>query len=170
MHTVPWLISLTTAVWFGVLARRVRHNWLLWAAGGALFGLVSTTMIEGIGEAAFVPVSHEAVVLFRVKVAAMDLCSVGFLGWLFTFDLRRRHLALWKRKGHGDPPEKGKNLKSTLQQPVQPECGPEHVPAASGKMNPTSRSARMVFWVKSVATFQNCHVADRFRSSPTGPI
>jgi hypothetical protein len=129
MRSVPWLFSLGTAVWFGIMAYRARRNWLLWASGGAVFALLTTTIIMGIGEAAFVPVSYEAEVRFRIEVVGMAILTVGFLGWLFTFDLHRRPFALlgWKRQGNRTG--KGKHFKVTFHQLTQPESGPKNLPS-----------------------------------------
>jgi hypothetical protein len=53
-----------------------------------VLGLVATTMVQGLGEAVFLPLSHEAIVLFRLKTVAVVFGIVGFLSWIFTLGLR----------------------------------------------------------------------------------
>jgi hypothetical protein len=129
MRILPWLFSLATAVWFGVMAYRARRSWLLWALGGALFALVTTTMIEGVGKAAFIPLSDEAVVMFRIKLAAVSAFNVVFLGWLLTLSLQRRKLVYWRQSRNSAQPKKGKNVESTLSRPRRAETQLVHCPA-----------------------------------------
>ena len=98
MEMLPWFIGFGTAVWFGVMARRAGvRNRLSWAAGGAVLGLVATTMVLGLGRAVFLPLSHQAVILFRIKTGAAVLGIVGFLGWVCTLSLQRWY-AGWRQQ------------------------------------------------------------------------
>jgi hypothetical protein len=97
MQNLPWLFAVVTAVWFGAMAFRARRNWVPWAGAGALFGLVTATIIMGLGEAAFMPISHEAEVRFRIKTIVATAAVVGILGWLFTLDLQRWFCSLRTR-------------------------------------------------------------------------
>jgi hypothetical protein len=89
MHQLPWLTSLATAVWFGFMAYRAGRNWALWVVGGALFALVTTTLVLGVAEAAFIPLSHDAMVRFQALTAFVAVLVVAVAGWLFTLDLQR---------------------------------------------------------------------------------
>jgi hypothetical protein len=97
MQMLPWLFAFSTAIWFGVMAGRAGRNPVSWAVAGAVLGLVATTVVQGLGEAVFLPLSHEAIVLFRVKTIAAAFGIVGFLGWIFTLGLQRWHLG-WRKK------------------------------------------------------------------------
>jgi hypothetical protein len=97
MHQLPWLTSLGAAVWFGFMAYRAGRNWALWVVGGALFGLVTTTLILGVAQAAFIPLSHDALVRFHVLISMAAVLVVAALGWLFTLDLQR-----WRSDRHKD--------------------------------------------------------------------
>jgi hypothetical protein len=97
MDQLPWLLALITAFWFGAMARRARQNWFLWAVGGALFALASSTIILGLREAAFVALSHEADVQFQTRSVTSAVGVVGGWGWLFTLSLQRWHRRFWKR-------------------------------------------------------------------------
>jgi hypothetical protein len=104
MHQLPWLTSLGAAVWFGIMAYRGGRNWALWVVGGALFGLVTTTLILGVAEAAFIPLSHDALVHFHVVIAIVAVLVVAVLGWLFTLDLQRSHSDRLKDQNQTLPP------------------------------------------------------------------
>lgn len=80
---------LGTALWFGFMARRAGRNWLPWVLGGALLALVVTTLVFGVAEAMFLPVSHEAYVRFRIKSIAADTLAIVVLGLLTTIVLWR---------------------------------------------------------------------------------
>jgi hypothetical protein len=58
-----------------------------------LFALVTTTLILGVAEAAFIPLSHEAVVRFQAATATTALLVVAVFSWLFTLNLQRWYLA-----------------------------------------------------------------------------
>jgi hypothetical protein len=103
MHLLPWLTSLGAAVWFGIMAYRGGRNWALWVVGGALFGLVTTTLILGVAQAAFIPLSHDALVHFHLLVGVVAVSVVVALGWLFTLDLQRWHLERHKDQKYAAP-------------------------------------------------------------------
>jgi hypothetical protein len=89
MNTIPWLLSLATAVWFGLLARRADRNWLLWGIGGAFFALAVATLVMGLLHAVFIPMSHEAIARFHIQSLAAATVTVGVLGGIFTMGLYR---------------------------------------------------------------------------------
>ncbi|MGA2866147.1 MAG: hypothetical protein ABSF95_16875 [Verrucomicrobiota bacterium] len=49
---------------------------------------MTTTLIWGVSQAAFIPLSHGAVVRFRIKTVAAACMIVGFLGWWLTLSLQ----------------------------------------------------------------------------------
>ena len=87
IHEVPWAFSLATAIWFGLMARRADRSWLLWGIGGAFLALASSTIVLGVSEAVFIPLSHEACVHSRIGSVAAAALTVGALGWLVTLSL-----------------------------------------------------------------------------------
>jgi hypothetical protein len=93
----PWLLALLTAGWFGWMARREERNLALWAVGGFAFGLVTSTLVLGLGQASSIPFSdHERKVdQIEWTVAAVVLIAVA--GWLLTASLHRHHLTVWRK-------------------------------------------------------------------------
>ncbi len=87
MNAIPWLLSLATAIWFGLMARRAERSWLLWSIGGAVLALTVATILTGLLQAGFVPLSHEAIVSFRIESAAAAAVTVGALGLVVTLGL-----------------------------------------------------------------------------------
>jgi hypothetical protein len=94
---IPWPVAAITAIWFGVMAFKARKNAALWAIGGGLLGLVVTTLVMGLGQAAFIPYTSGQESMFRVKIAAFAIFVVFCLGWLFTGSLHPHLLTPWKR-------------------------------------------------------------------------
>jgi Na+/proline symporter len=94
---VPWPVAVATAVWFGLMAYKARKNAVLWAIGGGVLGLVVTTLVMGLGQAAFIPFTSAEQSAFRVKIGALAIFIVVCVGWLFTATLHPRLLAPWKR-------------------------------------------------------------------------
>lgn len=121
---VPWPVAAATAVWFGVMAYKARKNAVLWGIGGGMLGLVVTTIVMGLGQAAFIPFTNGEQSMFRIKIGALAICIVFCLGWLFTGTLHPRLLAPWKQ------------AKETPKQPLK-----EPVPASPGKSTPTTPRA-----------------------------
>lgn len=78
------------------MTRRAGRNWLLGVVRGAILGLVTAATIEGLGHAAFIPLSHRALVRFRFETAAFACLVTGCLGWLFTLSLQHWFVALRK--------------------------------------------------------------------------
>ena len=52
---VPWPVAALTAVWFGFMAYKAGKNAVLWGIGGGVLALVVTTLVMGLGQAAFIP-------------------------------------------------------------------------------------------------------------------
>jgi hypothetical protein len=94
---IPWPVAAATATWFGVMAYKARKNSVLYAIGGGLVGLVITTLVMGLGQAAFIPFTSGEESMFRMKMAAVALLIVFCIGWWFTGSLHPRLLAPWKQ-------------------------------------------------------------------------
>jgi hypothetical protein len=95
--SIPWPVAAATAVWFGVMAYKAGKNFVLWAIGGGLLGLVVTTVVLGLAQATFMPFSTTEIVPFRLKMAAFAILLVLGAGWLFTGTLHRHLLGFLKR-------------------------------------------------------------------------
>ena len=95
--SIPWPVAAAAAIWFGVMAYKARKNCVLYAIGGGLLGLVITTVVLGLGQAAFIPFTSGEESVFRMKMTAVALLIVFCIGWWFTGSLHPRLLAPWKR-------------------------------------------------------------------------
>lgn len=113
---VPWIVSGLTAVWFGVLARLAGRAVALWAVGGALYSLCLSTMVLGLADAAFIPMSTAEELQHRIKwsLIAVGICVV--VGLIVTARLYGEAAARLRQK---------------------PQATPESKPTASGS-NPTA--------------------------------
>jgi|SRR5208337_4517615 len=94
---MPWLFALGTAVWFGAMGKRAGRNWFGWALGGAMFALVTSTIVLGVSHAMFLPMSHAAEDAHRLKSLAFTLFVVLVLGWLLTTGLHRHPHLIFER-------------------------------------------------------------------------
>jgi len=101
---VPWPVAAATAIWFAVMAYKAGKNAVLWGIGGGVLALVVTTLVMGLGQAAFIPFTSAEQSMFRVKIGALAIFIVLCLGWLFTGSIHPHLLAPWKR-GKGIPGE-----------------------------------------------------------------
>ncbi len=103
---IPWPVAFVTAVWFGVMALKAGKNAVLWAVGGGVLGLVTTTIIMGLAQAVFIPMVDSQVGSFRIKIAFLAMLVVFAAGWLFAGSLHPHLLAMLKRQEEpiaGDP-------------------------------------------------------------------
>lgn len=121
---VPWPVAAATAIWFGVMAYKAGKNATLWAIGGGMLALIITTLVMGLGQAAFIPFTSEQESMFRIKIAALAIFIVFCLGWLFTGSIHPHLLAPWKR-----PMETPKNVTKELV-PAVPVKPPGTTPQA----------------------------------------
>jgi hypothetical protein len=121
---VPWPVAAATAIWFGVMAYKAGKNASLWAIGGGMLALIITTLVMGLGQAAFIPFTSEQESMFRIKIAALAIFIVFCLGWLFTGSIHPHLLAPWKR-----PMETPKNVPKELV-PAVPVKPPGTTPQA----------------------------------------
>ena len=94
---VPWVLAILTAGWFGWLASSVGRNWILWAVGGAAFGLVISTIIFGLCQAASIPFSDHERSADRLEWTVAAVLVILIAGWALTSSLHRHHIAIWRR-------------------------------------------------------------------------
>src|SRR5512135_1672145 len=94
-----WILGLLTAVWFGAMAVRARESWILWGLGGGLFGLAVTTVVIGLGQAAFIPFSSREANVFQMREVGVAFAIIVIAGCLFTLGLVRRAAAA-RGRGH----------------------------------------------------------------------
>lgn len=87
---IPWLLACATAVWFGLLAVRAGKSWPLWGLAGGAFGLVSSTCVFGLGQAAGIPFSDEARTALHVEWMLAAVAIILLVGGLFTWNLWRK--------------------------------------------------------------------------------
>ena len=91
MYIIPWLFSIATGIWFGMAAARAERSWLLWAGGGALFALIVSTILLGLGHAALIPVRTNAYSHMILRSVAASAVLIGIPGWLILRSLRREN-------------------------------------------------------------------------------
>jgi hypothetical protein len=95
--SIPWPVACLTAVWFGVMAYKAGKNAVLWAIGGGVLGLVTTTIVLGLAQAVFIPMAADEITPYRIKAASVAVVVVFCLGWLFAGSLHPHLFAPWKR-------------------------------------------------------------------------
>jgi len=91
------MLAVLTAAWFGWMASRAGRNWILWAVGGAAFGLVTSTIILGLAQAASIPFSIRERKLDRLEWTMAAVAVIGLGGWALTSSLHRHHLIIWRK-------------------------------------------------------------------------
>jgi len=95
--TAPWLLCIATAIWFAFMAFRAKEGIegiLGWAVAGASLGLVTSTIIMGLGHAAYISMSEAAARSFRVKTALLSAAAILVLGWICSLSLHQHHLII----------------------------------------------------------------------------
>ena len=93
LRSLPWLLAFTSAAAVVLVARRCGRSWVPWALGAAVFSLAASTIALGLMSAVFLPVSHEAVVFFRLKSVGAALLAAAIPDALILANLwfgRRR--------------------------------------------------------------------------------
>jgi hypothetical protein len=93
---IAWWLALATALWFGLMAAKAQRAWGLWTVGGGLFALVTTTIVLGLEEAAFIPFSSREDALFHWRAIGISILIVLVFGWLFTMGLHQQHRLIGK--------------------------------------------------------------------------
>lgn len=97
MQYIPWVLAAATAVWFAWMARKAERSVVQWTLTGAVFGLVTATIVLGLCQATGIPFSdHERTVL-HIESTAAAVLVIAAIGWVITLGLHRHHRALWNR-------------------------------------------------------------------------
>jgi len=86
--SVPWIVAGLGAVSFALLARRVKRSQPLWGLAGGFFGLVVTTIIWGLGQAAAVPFSDHQRIMFHLRWTLEAVVIVALAGVLMALCLK----------------------------------------------------------------------------------
>ena len=94
---LPWLFAILTACWFGWMAHRAERSWALWAVGGAIFGLVASTIVIGLGNAVSLPYSMHERTVHGLKWTLAGAVFIVVVGWMLTSSLHRMHVSIWRR-------------------------------------------------------------------------
>jgi hypothetical protein len=105
---IPWLLCLATAAWFAFMAFRGKGGIIGWAVAGAVLGLITSTIIMGLGNAAYIAMSEAAAQSFRIKSAFLSVVAILVLGWIFSLSLHQHHLVIWRLVRRSPGPDAGK--------------------------------------------------------------
>lgn len=87
--TVPWILAAVTALWFGWAGWRTGRNWVACALGGAVFGLVTATIVFGLGHSVAFPFCVQDVVKEHARWTVESILVILILGWPMSMNLRR---------------------------------------------------------------------------------
>jgi hypothetical protein len=101
---LPWLFAVLTAAWFGWMANRSCRAWVLWAVGGAAFGLVASTLVIGLGRAASIPYSEQQARVNGLEWTCAAALLILAVGWLLTAGLHRHRMVLEEQARASAPP------------------------------------------------------------------
>jgi hypothetical protein len=96
LTTIPWILTVVTALLFGWMAWRAQRNWVLWVFGGGLFALVSSTIVFGLGHASTFPFSERERSALQLQWTIISVVLIAVIGWLLTLSLHRQHLLIWR--------------------------------------------------------------------------
>lgn len=107
---LPWIIAGLTAVWFGVLAHKAGRAVALWAVGGALYSLCLSTMVLGLADAAFIPMSTAEEVRHRIKWSLIAVAICVAVGLIATARLYGEAAARRRQAAKADPASKPTSL------------------------------------------------------------
>jgi hypothetical protein len=88
MKALPWLYFALTMVILGIQASKRGRSWVAWALGGGLFALVASTLALGLLEAVFIPLSHQACVIFQIKQVVIPALIIAGPIWLLAASWR----------------------------------------------------------------------------------
>ena len=100
---IPWPVAVVTAIWFAIMALKAHKNATLWAIGGGALGLIVTTLILGLAQAMFIPMSDAEVLPFRIKISFLAIVIVAGMGWLFAGSLHPNVFMPWRRRAEPIP-------------------------------------------------------------------
>ena len=101
---IPWVLALLTAGWFWLAARKAARNPASWGLSGFVIGLVTATIVLGLGHATTNPFSDYQRHLLHFRWAAEAVVTIAVLGWFFTMPLHRHHLGVWRKLTHKASP------------------------------------------------------------------
>jgi hypothetical protein len=125
---LPWLLAVLTAAWFAWLAHRMGRNLIIWAVGGGAFGLVTSTLVIGLGHATTIPFSEHERKVAEMKWAIAAAMLIGVIGWMLTAGLHRHRQFLWQKPQpvpDPAPPAPGNPAAQTSSKPpVKPQQTP----------------------------------------------
>ena len=96
MIFVPWLFAVFTAGWFALAARRADRNVVPWALSGFVCGLVTSTIVIGLGRATCNPFSDVQKHLFHIRWTFEALVTILVVGFVITTPLHQRHMSVWR--------------------------------------------------------------------------
>ncbi len=86
--SIPWCLALLTAVALAFLALRAGRNPILWIVEGLLFGLITSTIVFGVGHAATIPFSASEQTALLVKCTVLSVAIICLTCWVLTIPLR----------------------------------------------------------------------------------
>lgn len=95
---VPWLLAIATGVWFGLMAGKANRSPISWALSGTIFGLVTATIVWGVGHAMTISYAESQYTVLDIECTVVAAALIGIVGWLFTGGLHRHLLSLIRRK------------------------------------------------------------------------
>jgi len=81
---VAWVLSAATAFCFGWLAHMKGRNRFAWAFGGWALGLVTATVLLGLAEASFIPISPNGYLRLRIEAAFATILVIVGVSALFA--------------------------------------------------------------------------------------
>jgi hypothetical protein len=86
----PWIICFATAIWFSWIGWKNSQNPFWWGLQGALLSLPISTIILGLCDAAFIPLSHKEEVAIRIKSLIFAVLPILLIGTCAMLVLSRR--------------------------------------------------------------------------------
>ncbi len=86
----PWIFSIVTAIWYGIMGHKADGHWLRWALGGAFFALAASTLVLGVCIAAFIPRSPEEYASNQVKSLVLAFLPILLVGGGLMIGLMRK--------------------------------------------------------------------------------
>jgi len=106
---VPWVLAIGAAAWFGFSAHKAGRSPVSWGLGGAVFGLLTTTFVFGLGQAMLIPYSDHQRHLATIRWTVIAVFLIALLGWVLTASLRPNGLRFWRGKpAQNSPPAEAK--------------------------------------------------------------
>ena len=94
------------------MASRAGRSWILWAVGGAAFGLVISTIVLGLAQAASIPFSDQERRADQIKWTVTAVVIIAAAGWVLTSSLHRHHVTIWRKLKPGSSPTEPPNTEA----------------------------------------------------------